>query len=157
MARIDAIKDRLATLLPEGDVKAEAFERNGLALTVRVPSSSLVAVVSAFKDAGFFLETMTGLDFTETFEVVYHLNGYEANSRAAVRVLCGHEETLPSMTGVFRSAEWLEREVHEFFGIFFDGNEDLRPLLLPEDAKFYPHRKTFGVVNAYKKREEIYG
>lgn len=156
MARIEAIKERLSQLLPDGSVKSEEGDRTGSALTARVSSDLLLEAARAFKDAGFFLETMTGLDFTDTLEVVYHFNGYEPKSRVALRVLCGHEERLPSVTGVFHSAQWLEREVREFFGIPFDGNKDPRPLLLPEDADFHPHRKTFGVVNAYKKREEIY-
>jgi NADH-quinone oxidoreductase subunit C len=70
--------------------------------------------------------------------------------------MCGHDETPPTISTIFSSAAWLEREVHEFFGIQFIGNIDLRPLLLPEDTEINPLKKTFGIVAAYRKRDEIY-
>jgi NADH-quinone oxidoreductase subunit C len=72
-------------------------------------------------------------------------------------VLCGHDQVPASICDIFRGAGWLEREVHDFFGISFSGNTDMRPLLLPEDADYHPLRKTFGKVSAYHKREEIHG
>ena len=107
--------------------------------------------------AGFFLESITALDFEDTFELVYHFNCYEPGSRVVVRMLCGHDQVPPSICDIFRGAVWLEREVHEFFGIKFSGNADMRPLLLPEDADYHPLRKNFGKVSAYHKREVIYG
>ena len=62
-----------------------------------------------------------------------------------------------TIVDIFRGAGWLEREVHDFFGIEFAGNPDLRPLLLPEDADYHPLRKDFGKTGAYLKREDIYG
>ncbi len=54
---------------------------------------------------------------------------------------------IDTITGVTRSAWWIEREIHELFGIEFDGNSDLRPLLLPDDwpPGVYPLRKNFVV------------
>ena len=110
----------------------------------------------ACNEAGLFLESITGLDFEDTAELVYHFNCYESRSRFSLRVLFGHDEKLPTLSGIFSTAVWQEREVREFFGFQFDGHPDHRNLLLPEDADYHPLRKTFGKVAAYRKREEIY-
>ncbi len=57
------------------------------------------------------------------------------------------------MSDIFPSALWLEREVHDFFGIAFGNHPDLRPLLLPEDADYHPLRKTFGKVYALSRAQ----
>ena len=125
--------------------------------SVLIAISEIGETARTFEKAGFFLETITAIDFQDTFELVYHFNFYEPGSRVAVRFLCGHEQTPASITDIFRGAGWLEREVHDFFGIRFSGNPDLRPLLLPEDADYRPLRKNFGKTGAYLKREDIYG
>lgn len=137
-------------------ISADDGYRAGVAFSVRVPMERLQEVAAACNAGGFYLETITALDFKDTKELVYHFNCYEPGSRFSLRVLCGHDETPPTISTIFASAGWLEREVHEFFGIQFAGSFDLRPLLLPEDAEFHPLRKTFGIVAAYRKRDEIY-
>ncbi|MGB6930801.1 MAG: NADH-quinone oxidoreductase subunit C, partial [Syntrophobacteria bacterium] len=58
---------------------------------------------------------------------------------------------------IYDAALWYEREVFELFGIRFDNHPDLRRLLLPEDADFYPLLKDYGKVHAFRSTEEIYG
>lgn len=157
MARKDDVAQKLRALLPDGAVSVDETCRTGAACTARCSLGDLRAAASAFQESGFYLDSITGLDFTDTFEVVYHFNCYEPASRIALRALCAREEEVPTLSDIFASAMWQEREVHEFFGIPFGNHPDLRPLLLPEDADDYPLRKTFGVVSVYRKREEIYG
>jgi len=130
----------------------------GVVFAALTPSDKLRDAAVALKKLGFFVETMTGFEYTDTQEVVYHFNCFlEPKSRLALRVLCGEGMGVPSLADLFAGAIWLEREVHEFFGIAFDGAPDLRRLLLPEDADYYPLKKTFGTVQAFRKRDEIYG
>jgi NADH-quinone oxidoreductase subunit C len=142
---------------PDSPLKRDETGLTGAAWSVSVPISGIRDAARAFENCGFFLESITALDFEDTFELVYHFNCYEPKSRLVVRMLCGHDQVPPSICDIFRGAEWLEREVHDFFGIGFSGNPDMRALLLPEDADFHPLRKNFGKVSAYHKREEIYG
>ncbi len=142
---------------PDAIFKRDETGQTGALWSALLPLSGIRDAVKAFDTAGFFLETITALDFQDTFELVYHFNYYEPRSRAVVRVLCGHDQTPPSICDILRGAGWLEREVHDFFGISFSGNPDMRPLLLPEDADYHPLRKNFGKVSAYLKREDIYG
>jgi NADH-quinone oxidoreductase subunit C len=142
---------------PDAPLVRDDTGKTGALWSIVVPISGLRDTAKAFESANFFLETITALDFQDTFELVYRFNCYEPKSRAVVRVLCGHDQVAPSICDIFRGAGWIEREVHEFFGIRFSGNPDMRRLLLPADADYYPLRKDFGKVSAYRKREEIYG
>jgi NADH-quinone oxidoreductase subunit C len=156
MKAVDEIRDVLREKFPQAPFQTDETGRAGTQWSVMVPISGTREAARAFDAAGFFLETMTCLDFMDTFELVYHFNRYEPASRVSVRVLCGHDQKAESISDIFRGAGWLEREVHEFYGIDFAGSSDMRPLLLPEDADYYPLRKTFGKIGAYHKREKIY-
>jgi NADH-quinone oxidoreductase subunit C len=157
MTRRDDIGQKLRDLLSEGAIAIDKAYHSGVALAARVPLQKVREAAGVCEATGFYLESITALDFLDTAELVYHFNCYEAQSRIALRVLCGHGQTPPTVSDIFPSALWLEREVHDFFGISFDGHPDLRPLLLPEDADYHPLRKTFGKVSAYRERKEIYG
>lgn len=151
------VVQKLRTLLPEGAVAADEFGRAGVAFSVTASLERIRDAAAVFNEAGYFLESLTCLDFQDTFELVYHFNAYEPQARIVVRSLCGHDQVPPTVSDIFKTADWQEREVHEFFGLPFEGHPDLRRLLLPEDADYFPLKKTFGKVNAYRKREEIYG
>jgi NADH-quinone oxidoreductase subunit C len=153
----NAIIQKLAATVGEESICADESFRTGVALAAQVPVDKLHAAVSACAETGYYLEAITALDFEDTAELVYHLNCYEPFARIALRVLCPHAGDIPSITDIFPAAQWHEREVHDFFGITFPGNDDLRALLLPEDADYHPLQKSFGKVNAYRNRKEIYG
>jgi len=157
MAKKDDIVQKLRAMLPEGAVSMDDSYRTGACASIQVELGMLRDVVSAFNEAGFYLESETALDFEDTAELVYHFNCYELKSRVVMHVLCGHDQVAPTVSDLFATASWQEREIHEFFGIRFADNPDLRRLLLPEDADYYPLKKTFGNVHAYLRREEIYG
>ena len=154
---VDKIEDILRGKFPDAIYSSDETLKAGVRLSVLIAGSEIREAARVFDEAGFFLETITALDFQDTLELVYHFNSYEPRSRAAVRFLCGHEQNSASIADIFRGAGWLEREVHDFFGIEFSGNPDLRALLLPEDADYHPLRKNFGITGAYLKREDIYG
>lgn len=155
--KIKDIEARMHDKFSDSPLKRDDTGVTGAAWSIAVPISGIREAAMEFDAAGFFLESITALDFEDTFELVYHFNCYEPGSRVVVRMLCGHDQVPPSICDIFRGAVWLEREVHDFFGIKFSGNADMRPLLLPEDADYHPLRKTFGKVGAYHKREVIYG
>jgi len=157
MAKTDDALKGLRTLLPAEAISMDEEYSAGVVFSALAPLDKLRDAAVALKKLGFYLETMTGLEFTDTQEVVYHFNCYEPKSRLALRVLCGEGTGVPSLADLYAGASWLEREVHEFFGIHFDESPDLRRLLLPEDADYYPLKKTFGTVQAFRKRDEIYG
>lgn len=157
MAKKDALIENLRALLGENAVEADPDCSQGIVAQAVVTLAQLGDAMQACRDAGYYLDSITGLDFTDTNELVYHVNCPEPGCRMALRLLCGKDQSVPSVSGIYSSALWQEREVWEFFGIEFTDHPDLKPLLLPEDADFHPLKKDFGKVHAYCRREEIYG
>ena len=82
-------------------------------------------------------------DRPHTMELVYHLYSLEYNDRLRLKVLCADEGPVPSLSALWRSAVWNERETYDMFGIRFDGHPDLRRILMPEDYTDFPLRKEF--------------
>jgi NADH-quinone oxidoreductase subunit C len=120
-----------------------------LQTTVYVPREELLMVVQALRDRadlGFtFLAELTAVDFwprEPRFELVYLLVSIEHRLRLRLKVrLHGQDARLPTVSGLWPAANWLEREVWDLFGITFEGHPDPRRLLMPEDWEGYPLRK----------------
>jgi NADH-quinone oxidoreductase subunit C len=81
-------------------------------------------------------------DRSTPFEVVYNLYSISKNERVRLRVAT-NGEGVDSVTGVWPSADWLEREVYDLFGIVFHNHPDLRRILLPPDWDGHPLRKDY--------------
>lgn len=79
------------------------------------------------------------------FDVVYHLVSPHRRARVRLKVRVGNDEPVPSVTAVWPGAGWMEREVYDLFGIVFDGHDDLRRLLMPDDWEGHPLRKDYPV------------
>ncbi|MBM3264327.1 MAG: NADH-quinone oxidoreductase subunit C [candidate division Zixibacteria bacterium] len=78
------------------------------------------------------------------FVVVYHLCAYRAGRRLRVKTpLPDDDLRVASIYDLWPSADWLEREVYDMYGIVFDGHPDLRRLLMPDDFGSYPLRKDY--------------
>ena len=100
-----------------------------------------------FKDLGLRFNIATAVDDFDAIEMLYHFaddpSGYVISLRAAIKEK--EDPHIDTITAVTKSAWWIEREIHELFGVHFNGNSDLRPLLLPDDwpQGVYPLRKNF--------------
>jgi NADH-quinone oxidoreductase subunit C len=118
--------------------------------SVIVGRDELLGALRAFRD-----DPELGLDFLSSvtandrpgrdprFWVVYELASTEHHHRLRAKVGVSEDDPhVPSVTGVFRTADWYERETYDFFGIVFDGHPDLRRILLPDDWEGWPLRKT---------------
>jgi NADH-quinone oxidoreductase subunit C len=80
------------------------------------------------------------------FEVVYHLYSVAHNHRVRVKVRVEQDDpVVPTATGLWPIANWLEREVWDMFGIRFEGNPDLRRLLMYEEFEGHPLRKDYPI------------
>jgi NADH-quinone oxidoreductase subunit C len=118
-------------------------------LSVYVDGQRIVEVCDFLKsdaDASFnYLSDLTCVHYpdrrTEPFEMVYNRFAIEANERVRLKVRT--KDSVDSVTGVWPSANWLEREVFDLFGVRFNNHPDLRRLLLPPDWEGHPLRKDF--------------
>ena len=78
------------------------------------------------------------------FTVVYHLLSFDRNCFIRLKVaLQGEYPSLPSITSIFKNANWYEREVYDMFGVIFDGHPDLRRMYMPDEYEYHPLRKDF--------------
>jgi NADH-quinone oxidoreductase subunit C len=120
--------------------------------TLIVPREHIVSVSSFLKtwpETRFdFLADLCGVDRgTEEeprFEVNYHLFSTTKHHRWRLKVVLNEDNVhVDSVTGVWRTANWHERETYDLFGVIFDGHPDLRRILLPEDWQGYALRKDF--------------
>jgi NADH-quinone oxidoreductase subunit C len=94
-----------------------------------------------------FLSDITPVDhfpLEPRFELNYHLASLERRDRVRLKVrLSGIDPAVPSVTSVWPTANWHEREAFDLFGIRFEGHPDLRRILLPDDWEGYPLRKDY--------------
>jgi len=119
---------------------------------IDVPAEKLFAVLSDLKSAHGFntLIDLTAVDYleyegaTDRFGVVYILLDVFGGERLIVRTAVNlPDPVLPSVYSLWRSSDWLEREVFDMFGIVFDGHPDLRRILMPEEFAAFPLRKDY--------------
>jgi NADH-quinone oxidoreductase subunit C len=115
--------------------------------TVIVARDRLLEVMGHLRAAGFdFLSDLTATDWparVERFDVIYCLYSIGQRRRVRVKVHAGDGQPVASVTGIWPSANWLEREVFDMFGIPFEGHPDLRRILMPDEWQGYPQRKDY--------------
>ena len=80
---------------------------------------------------------------SERFDVIYSLFSTRLRQRVRLKVRAGDGEAVPSVSGVWPAANWLEREVFDLFGIRFGGHPDLRRILMPDEWQGHPQRKDY--------------
>ena len=119
--------------------------------TVVAGRDTFKAYLFELRQAGFkLLSSVMGVDYLEytefmpeRFAVVYQLVNPDSAERVVVKVYVPDGEPLPSVTDLWATANFHEREVYDLFGITFDGHPDLRKILTPEDLDGHPLRKDF--------------
>jgi NADH-quinone oxidoreductase subunit C len=80
------------------------------------------------------------------FDIVWILYSFSHNQRLRVRTQIADGEHIPSATSLWATANWLERETFDMFGIQFDGHPDMKRILLPDGWKGHPLRKDYGII-----------
>jgi NADH-quinone oxidoreductase subunit C len=119
-------------------------------ITLTVRRDSIADVLRALRDTPGLeyqqLMEIAGVDYperAERFEVVYHLLSLTKNRRIRVKVSTDEATPVPTVTGLWPVAGWLEREVFDMYGVGFAGNPDLRRILTDYGFEGYPQRKDF--------------
>ena len=125
--------------------------------SITVARESIVEVCRILRDQFEYQQLMeiAGVDYpqrAERFEVVYHLLSVTKNHRIRVRVTTDEEKAVPSVTGLWPVASWLEREVFDLYGVIFDGNPDLRRILTDYGFRGFPFRKDFPLTGYVEMR-----
>jgi NADH-quinone oxidoreductase subunit C len=151
----DTLRDTVATVL--GDKVRHIAVRHG-EVTLEVRPADYLAVATLLRDApGCRFEQLIdlcGVDYSEysggapdagRYAVVSHLLSVSLNQRIRLRVFAADDDVpvVASVTGIWNSANWFEREAFDLFGIVFDGHNDLRRILTDYGFIGHPFRKDF--------------
>lgn len=119
-------------------------------LTIYVASDKLLPICQFLHDDPelnfVYVADITAVDYPERtprFDVVYHLYSIDKNHRVRVKTGVNEGNGIFSVTGIWKGADWFEREVYDMFGIEFTGHPDLRRILLPDDWTGHPLRKDY--------------
>ncbi len=144
----ERILEKLNALEPHAVLASQEFRGD---LTVTLRADLIVRACTLLRDdpelAFAMLIDLTAVDRYRSearFEVVYHLYSLAHRRYVRLKVLADEDHpAVSSVTGVWPSANWHERETYDMFGIRFTGHPDLRRLYMPEEFEYYPLRKDF--------------
>ena len=140
-----------AQYIKEKFTDIESFSINGDNLIIYVDRLKIVELLTFIRD-DFELSFKTLLDLfgadllglrEPRFEVIYNLLSYKLNNRLTIKVAINEDQSVPSVSKVFSSANWYEREAYDMYGIVFENHNDLRRILTDYDFEGYPLRKDF--------------
>jgi len=119
---------------------------------LEVQLASAIQVMEYLKyECGFdYLVDVTAVHYpkreTSQFDLVYILYSFERNRRIRIKTFLKDGEKAASAVGVHITADWLEREVYDMFGIEFTGHPDLKRILMPDGWSGHPLRKDYGIL-----------
>jgi NADH-quinone oxidoreductase subunit C len=142
-----------------GDQVYDFEEPYGL-LTLSTSRENIIPVLEFLRDhASYqfnFLTDLTGVQYPESkgkeFMVVYHLHSFIHNFRIRIKVYISEADIhIPTATGLFACANWMERETYDFYGIIFDGHPNLIRILNIEEMDYFPMRKEYPLEDATRE------
>jgi NADH-quinone oxidoreductase subunit C len=147
-AVFEAHPDNAAVKALAGLATDAKFDRNEL--TITIARESIIAAGQAVQKAGYnFLEDVTAVDWYPSeprFQITYHVLSMSLKERIRIVVLLGSDDaSIDSITPVWPSANFYEREVFDLFGVHFGGHPNLKRIMMPEDWNGHPLRKDYPV------------
>ena len=155
---VDALKSRFPNSINDIGVPYET-------LTLSVDSAEIKNIIAflASEELGFsFLTDVCGMHYESTDElgVVYHIHNLYTNTRIRLKTrLPKSKPEIDSVTSIFKSANWQERETYDFFGIIFKGHPDLRRILNMDEMDYFPLRKEYPLEDGTRtdKNDSMFG
>ena len=160
-------EDLLAKISAEFADKVTAVSEPFGLLTFETDREQIIDVLDFLKndtDLQFiYLTDLTAIHYPEqekTIGVIYHLHSLINNVRVRIKVFLADDDVhIPTATGLWHGANWMERETYDFFGVIFDRHPDLRRILNVDDMTAFPMRKEFPLEdpNRVDKKDYFFG
>jgi len=108
-----------------------------------------IAIYSRDEEKFDWLSDLTAVDWPKRekrFDIVLNMYSFARNERLRLKARAAADERVPSVQGVWSTANWMEREAYDMFGIVFEGHPDLKRILLPEEWQGHPLRKDYDIL-----------
>ena len=108
-----------------------------------------IALYSRDQEQFDWLSDLTAVDWPKRekrFDIVLNMYSFEKNERLRLKAQAAADERVPSVTAVWSTSNWMEREVYDMFGIVFEGHPDLKRILLPDEWQGFPLRKDYDIL-----------
>jgi NADH-quinone oxidoreductase subunit C len=156
----DRVKEILIEKFGEQVIVAEERDQKQPALVIQPGLIAMVCLtLRDHPDTWFdFLSCLTGVDYgveQKKFGVIYHLSSIIKNHQIVLKVVLENDRALTnlpvfkSVSEIWKTAEWHEREAFDMMGIYFENHPDLRRILLPDDWQGFPLRKDYQNAEKY--------
>jgi len=160
----DEVTDALEEAYPgfADAIEKVVVDRGELTLHIKPEKIAEVAQIMRDDDSLRFelCSSVSGVDYLNSdvrrLHVLYHLTSMTYRRRVRLEVAVGVDGTVPSVTSVYPTADWQERETYDMFGVVFTGHPNLTRILMPDDWEGHPQRKDYplgGVPVEYKGAE----
>lgn len=147
----EKIETKLRNKFPQAILEVSEFRGD---LTFLVDKNSIVEICQFLRDdeelSFDLLVDLCGVDRAkrkDRFEVVYHLTSLKNKFRIRLKTRVDEKDCqVESVTSIYPTANWHERETYDMFGIIFKNHPDLRRMYMPEEFEYYPLRKDFPLI-----------
>jgi NADH:ubiquinone oxidoreductase subunit C len=153
-------KDELLKDLKEkfGDKLKKIFEKTYKRIYIDIAAKDIAAIADfMFNEVHARFNTTSCIDMPNGMDMVYHFTVESAPAVVSFRAYLDKKKlVIDSITPIMKGAEWIEREIHELFGVDFNGHPNLKPLLLPDDwpKGLYPLRRDYKEEDYTAKMQE---
>jgi len=146
----EQILTQLAEKMPGAAISSE-IARDGI-LNIHTSREQIIDLLQLLRDDadfGFnFLTTLCAVHYPDNagqeLGVVYHLHNWQQNVRIRLKLFLSKDDpNVPTATGLWPTANWMERQEYDFFGVVFTGHPDLRRILNVDDMEVFPMRKEY--------------
>ena len=160
---VEKVKEALRIKIADINITEISYAERGYHLSIEAQKGNIVSVVELFEGKGFYLADLCCVDYVDYLELVYFFNHHKELCRVKVTLKVEPDKPVaPTISNIYTMAHWYEREIHEFFGVYFEGHPNLTYLFLHDGIDYYPLRKNQipvseadkKLLNSFKPEEE---
>lgn len=164
-ALLKTVQEKLKTQFGDGIISSELLFDYPVYTLKRDIICDVVKFLYEDEDVSFqYLTSLAGLHYPENkgqeLGVIYNLHSLTKNYRIRLKVFFSiNDPNVPSITSVFKGANWMERQEFDFFGIIFKGHPNLKRILNMDDLGYYPMRKEYPLEDTTRedKDDKMFG